>query len=159
MDIKQKLREALGPYMVLKEDAANIIPLRLEILRPGRPIEKAHFDGDNDMETFHFALRVPSKSTTPICCVSYMLVPHEGKEDIFQLRGMATAKEFQGKGCGAVLVTEAEEIIFAATGINAFWCKARQEAIGFYEKLGWKVAGDVFHIDDVGPHVIMTKGL
>jgi GNAT superfamily N-acetyltransferase len=136
--------------------SGRIIPLRHEILRPGRGVEAAQFDGDKEPTTFHFAATLTGISGEPICCVSYMKVDYEGKP-AYQLRGMATAKTHQGKGIGKRLVEFAEKVITSNTGIKLFWCNARSEAVGFYEKIGWEKVGEEFSIPDVGPHFIMIK--
>ena len=38
------------------------------------------------------------------------------------------------------------------------WCNARTSAIGFYEKLGWRVTSGPFDVPGVGPHVTMVLG-
>ena len=136
-----------------------ILSLRHTILRPGLPIETARFDGDRHPATHHFAcFHVDNMSGEPLCCVSYMLRDYEDKP-AWQLRGMATQTEMAGKGIGKALVSHAEKILSERTNIKTFWCNARSESTGFYEKTGWTFASEEFHIPNVGPHYVMVKVL
>ena len=145
-------------FIFLKTEVRSILNLRHQILRPNNPPKDAEFYGDNEMETFHFALHIAGERE-PVCCVSYMLVPYEDGQDAYQLRGMATAEAWQSKGCGKEIVAKAQELIMQNTGITRFWCKAREEAIVFYEKQGWRVASELFNVEGVGPHKTMTFGI
>ena len=39
--------------------------------------------------------------------------------------------------------------------VDLWWCNARLVAVGFYEKLGLSVYGDIFEIEPIGPHKLM----
>ena len=56
---------------------------------------------------------------------------------------MAVLKVFQGKGFGAKLVKEAEN---HCVNLNAdlIWFNARENAVPFYEKCGYKIEGEIF---------------
>ncbi|MEI8224092.1 MAG: GNAT family N-acetyltransferase [bacterium] len=141
---------------ISKTAALDIINLRHKILRPGRPEATAHFDGDELPTTYHFATKQVPNESEPICCVSYMLSELNG-EPAYQLRGMATDDNFRGMGLGKDIVAFAEAMISADTTIKNYWCNARKESVGFYEKLGWKIVSKEFDVPDVGPHFKMVK--
>jgi predicted GNAT family N-acyltransferase len=129
-----------------------ILPLRQEVLRPGRPIETARFDGDHDAGARHYAALSGDR---PVACLSLMPSQWEG-HPAWQLRGMATDAIHQGRGLGRrVWSTALEEAVAEEPG-RPFWCNARTSAIGFYEKLGWRVASEPFDMPAVGPHVKMV---
>lgn len=136
----------------------KIIDLRHEILRPGYPRDSAFFDGDDEPSTLHFVAYNAQKPDQPICCASYYLNNWEGTP-AYQLRGMATAKDFQKRGIGKALTSFAEDLIEKEKGINIFWCNARIEAVRFYEGQGWTCSGEEFFMKGVGPHIKMTKGI
>src|SRR6185436_17137855 len=113
----------------LEVSVEDIIPLRHEILRPGMPVTSAHFDGDRDAMTYHFATYIKEYPEEPICCVSYMYTQY-GTEAAYQLRGMATTKHYQKQGIGKQLTDFAEQYIREGRNIHLFWCNARVSAIG-----------------------------
>jgi predicted GNAT family N-acyltransferase len=42
-------------------------------------------------------------------------------------------------------------------GSDMVWCNARLIAVDFYRSLGFKISGDLFNIDGIGPHYYMYK--
>ena len=36
------------------------------------------------------------------------------------------------------------------------WCNAREKALGFYLKVGFKPSGELFTIQNVGKHMLMS---
>ena len=42
-------------------------------------------------------------------------------------------------------------------GVDVLWCNARMVAIRFYKSLGFKIIGDIFNIEGIGPHYYMYK--
>ena len=86
------------------------------------------------------------------CC---MLV--EEKADTVRLRQMAVLNDLQGKGIGRALMNFAENLA-RDRGYKILSMHARKNAIGFYEKMGYKIAGDEF-IEVTIPHYVMEKRL
>jgi predicted GNAT family N-acyltransferase len=74
-----------------------------------------------------------------------------------RLRQMAVQNNLQGKGIGASMMNFAE-LIARDKGYKKLIMHARETAIGFYEKLGYKVVGDRF-TEVTLPHFIMEKKL
>ncbi|MBC7935617.1 MAG: GNAT family N-acetyltransferase [Rhizobacter sp.] len=72
-----------------------------------------------------------------------------------QLRQMAVKNNLQGKGIGASIISFAETIS-RDRGYRRIIMHARDTAIGFYEKFGYKVKGDAFTEINL-PHHIMEK--
>lgn len=86
------------------------------------------------------------------CC---MLVKQDNKK--VRLRQMAVLNNLQGKGIGRALTTFAENIS-RDLGYKKIMMHARKTAVGFYEKLGYKVTSPEF--DELGiPHFEMEKEL
>lgn len=133
--------------------AAETWPLRLAVLRPGRPIEAAQFPGDDMSTTRHFgAFR--DGSLLGIASLYLAEMPDQPGLTAYQLRGMATAPEARGFGLGRALVHAC--IAFTReNGGQLLWCNARTVAVEFYRKLGFAVIGGEFKIPDVGPHFRM----
>lgn len=70
---------------------------------------------------------------------------------------MAVQNNLQGKGIGASIMSFAENLA-RDKGYQKIVMHARDTAIGFYEKLGYKVKGDGF-IEVNVPHHVMEKEL
>ena len=74
-----------------------------------------------------------------------------------RLRAMAVEASRQGQGVGARLVQKLEQEV-AARGVRAVTLHARQNAVGFYQRLGYATQGEPF--TEVGlPHRDMHKTL
>jgi GNAT superfamily N-acetyltransferase len=143
----------------------RIIDLRHRILRAGLPIKTAHFEGDEEPHTTHYAAFVTHEggkpTGKPICCASFMLNMYD-RVPAWQLRGMATESVYQGQGVGRQLLEVAQRELGSHPEyayVEMMWCNAREPAVKFYEKNGWKRRSDVFDIPTAGPHVKMTKDI
>ena len=86
------------------------------------------------------------------CC---MLV--EENPEIVRLRQMAVLNDLQGKGIGRALMNFAENLA-RDRGYKTMSMHARKNAVGFYEKMGYKVASDEFTEITI-PHYVMEKSL
>lgn len=86
------------------------------------------------------------------CC---MLCPVDPQT--VRLRQMAVQGNLQGKGIGASIMSFAENLA-RDKGFDRVIMHARDSAIGFYEKLGYKVVGEGF-IEVNLPHHLMVKEL
>jgi len=136
---------------------AETIGLRLEVLRPGKPAETAHFAGDNDPATRHLGL---FREGELVGIASLFVVDAPGMPGIraFQLRGMAIGPAYQRTGLGALLVARCIDHA-RSEGAKVIWCNARTSAAGFYRKHGFEIGSEEFEIPDVGPHFRMLLRL
>ncbi|SEB35039.1 Predicted N-acyltransferase, GNAT family [Tenacibaculum sp. MAR_2009_124] len=142
-------------FTVEKIEAKETYALRKKILREGIDLPYK-FDRDLDRDTFHFGVLKDGKL---IGIASFM----KSKNDLFssdqyQLRGMATSEEVRGIGAGKILINTAIDLL-KNKGIKQVWCNARKEATTFYKKLGFKVTGNLFIVEKVGPHFTMFLDL
>lgn len=123
--------------------------LRSEVLR--KPLgltanDPAFSDNDSD---FHF-VALDGDEVVGIV----VLVPNY-EPNVSKLRQMATAEKVRGKGFGIALVIALEEYA-AELGMYKIVLHSRHYAVGFYEKLGYKITSDVFQ--EVGiDHYKMVK--
>jgi GNAT superfamily N-acetyltransferase len=132
--------------------AAQTLPLRSAVLRPGRPLESAIFVGDEIPETYHFGAFLHGEI---VGVVSLFASPPPfpcQNEELWQLRGMAVEPSLQKKGIGKELVRAC--IAFAEDRL--LWCNARSSAVSFYVGNGFETRGEEFDIPDVGPHFVMV---
>ena len=75
-----------------------------------------------------------------------------------QIRYMAVADEFQGKGLGQQLVSELEQYAISL-GIKVISLKAREQAVNFYQKLSYKNIGFSHLLFNKIEHFDMEKKL
>jgi GNAT superfamily N-acetyltransferase len=103
--------------------------------------------GDEDAAAVHLAERNPAGHVTAV--VSFMPHPCPDRPGVpaIYLWGMAVAPDLQGQGAGRRLV---EEVLAQAgtAGARLVWADARETAVGFYERCGWRAIGEP-QIDDV----------
>lgn len=126
--------------------------VRHPVLRPGKPIESCHFEGDDLPLTYHFGL-FDGDELMGVASLFASKTALFDSENQFQLRGMAILDGHQKKGYGELLVNHIE------TQVNKciLWFNAREIAVGFYKKLGYETIGEPFPISDIGPHYVMFK--
>lgn len=133
----------------------EIIPLRHKVLRVGKPLETARFDGDHGIGVLHYGLFADK---TAIVCMT--LIPSElDGEKAWQLRGMATDTGYQGLGLGGRLIDFALADSQSELFSNKFWCNARKVAVNFYKKHGWEIYSEEFDVPGIGPHYRMRTSL
>lgn len=137
--------------------ALDTFSVRHPVLRPGKPIETCHFEGDNSESTKHFGL-FSNEKLAGIASLFIHPTPFLEEKLQFQLRGMAILPEFQKKGFGEALVKHAENDARARGG-KIIWFNAREIAVGFYKKLGYEIIGEPFDIAVIGKHYVMYKKL
>lgn len=113
--------------------AGDTLALRGRVLRDGQPHEG--FPEDDWPDTFHVLAREDGEVVGVATFIP--------REDGWQLRGMAVAPEVQGRGVGRALLEVAYERL-RSLGAARAWANGRDTALGFYERLGWRVVGDGF---------------
>ena len=129
--------------------------VRHPVLRDGKPIESCVFDGDNLPSTKHFGLFIEEKLVGVVSVFKNNNAIFN-IENQFQIRGMAVLPEFQKKGFGEDLVKHCEKYVKSLNG-TLIWFNARENAVPFYEKLGYNKIGNPFSIADIGIHYLMKK--
>jgi len=128
----------------------QMIKLREDILR--RPLGLGFDPKELEEEKSHMLIGAFEDEKMLGCC---MLV--EEKPGTVRLRQMAVLNDLQGKGIGRALMNFAENLARDA-GYRILSMHARKYATGFYEKMGYKIAGDEF-IEITIPHYVMEKQL
>ncbi len=135
--------------------AQETFPIRLEVLRKNIPLPY-EFNGDFDENTFHLGA---FEDDELIAVSSYMKTNNSNFEgNQYQLRGMATLKEYQGSGAGKIMLKHAF-VILKKKNTAVLWCNARIAAVDFYKKQGFQTFGEKFEISLVGEHYVMFKEL
>jgi predicted GNAT family N-acyltransferase len=140
---------------VVELTADQTHPLRLAVLRHDTPTKQVEFPEDSLPDTWHLGLRVDGE----VVATSSWVVRAYADEPAVQLRGMATARSLQGTGLGRVLL-DAGCARVAASGVHVVWARARDAALGFYQRNGFEVVGEGF-IDEATqlPHHVVIRRL
>lgn len=128
----------------------QMVQLRYSILR--QPLGLGFSTEELEMEKDDILIAAFDDDEMLGCC---MLVPMGN--NTLRLRQMAVNDNLQGKGIGASIMAFAENIA-RDKGYHKLIMHARDSAIGFYEKFGYKVIGDSF-IEVKVPHHVMEKRL
>lgn len=128
----------------------QMIKLRDAVLR--KPLGLTFTKDDLEKEKDNMLIGAFEEERMLGCC---MLVEEEPQ--IVRLRQMAVLNDLQGKGIGRALMNFAENLA-RDRGYKIIRMHARSNAIGFYEKVGYKVKGDQF-VEITIPHFMMEKDL
>lgn len=134
-----------------------IYGLRHIVLRPHQTVEDCKYDTDNEDNAFHVGAFYEGKliSVASFCIETHPDFPIETQ---YRLRAMATLEEFRKLGAGRGVVRFAESIL-KERNVDFLWCKGRTTVQEYYNKLGFKIHGEVFDYPPIGPHIIMYKKL
>jgi GNAT superfamily N-acetyltransferase len=128
----------------------QMVQLRNDILR--KPLGLNFDPGELDKEKDEVLIAAFEEEKMLGCC---MLVKSD--TSTVRLRQMAVLNNLQGKGIGRALMQFAENIA-RDLGYKKLMMHARVTAVGFYEKLGYQVVGDIFE-EVTLPHNTMEKSL
>jgi len=137
-------------------------PLRHAVLRPGKPWDSAHYPGDDNPASAHFAVtgRLSEAEGTNVFSVGTILseLPNwlETDEPVWRIRGMATRSDARSSGLGSVVLTNLLTYAESAGG-GVIWCTARTGALPFYERQGFVPRGELHRVPGLGPHQTMWR--
>jgi predicted GNAT family N-acyltransferase len=128
----------------------KMVSLRYEILR--KPLGLEFTKEELDKECNDILIGAFDDDRILACCMLTAV-----SKDTCRLRQMAVHNSLQGKGIGATMMNFAENVA-RDRGFKTLTMHARKTAVGFYEKLGYKVYGDEFQEVTI-PHFEMHKKL
>ncbi len=128
----------------------QMVKLREEILR--RPLGLSFTEEELEREKNNLLMTAYEDDQLLGCCMLVEEEPH-----IVRLRQMAVLNDLQGKGVGKALMNFAENLS-RDRGYKKITMHARKNAIGFYEKMGYKRSGSEFEEITI-PHYVMEKSL
>ena len=126
------------------------IELRLELLRSPLGLSFSDEQLSDEATDLHFGMLDEGQL---IACA--VIVPLS--ESLAKLRQMAVAEAYQHRGIGATLVRKIESVLTDRLFL-AIELHARDHAVGFYEKLGYRKQGSQF-IEVTLPHWKMSKSI
>lgn len=128
----------------------QMVDLRYNVLR--KPLGLTFTNDDLEKEKEDVLMGCFDEEKLEGCCLLT-----KAAEDALRLRQMAVADGLQGKGIGRVLMNFAENIA-RDMGNKKIKMHARKTAVGFYERLGYKINGSEFEEVSI-PHYVMEKEL
>lgn len=140
-------------------DATVTRELRRAVLRP-HLVPGAALPGDDLSECVHIAARDDEGTVVGTCFVHPEPCPWLlGAQGGWRLRQMATAPDRRGQGVGAAVLDAAVEYT-RGRGAPLLWCHAREQAVRFYARNGFRAFGAIF-IDAEHPiaHLRMWRDL
>lgn len=144
-------------YEVVKVATADVLVLRMAILREGTPSQDPRYPEDDTAGSVHLGIR---ESGVLIACSTWLPRPWPLDIDApaTQLRGMAVAKHLQSNGLGRILLQAGIDRAHSLDSTYV-WARARDNALYFYERNGFATVGDQF-IDQatgLGHHLVMLE--
>jgi predicted GNAT family N-acyltransferase len=126
--------------IVEESDADTTYPLWRDVLRDGNPVARI----DDPVGTFHLAAHAADGTVVGVVRFSPGECPwRPDARTAWQLRGMATDPTVRGSGAGRLLVAEGLRRV-AELGGDLVWCDARIGAVGFYERMGFRVVTEPY---------------
>lgn len=128
----------------------EMLRLRYNTLR--KPLGLEFSNDELDKEKADILIGCFDEEKLEGCCLLTETAPKT-----YRLRQMTVTSGLRGKGIGRVLMQFAENLA-RDRGCRTLTMHARDNAIGFYEKLGYKKIGDKF-IEITIPHYLMEKKL
>jgi GNAT superfamily N-acetyltransferase len=143
--------------LVEEVPTAEVLVLRMSVLRDGTPSQDPRYADDDAEGSVNLGIR---ESGILVACSTWLPRPWplDQSAPATQLRGMAVAKHLQSKGLGRILLDAG---ISRAKSLDStyVWARARDNALYFYERNGFKTIGEQF-IDDasgLGHHLVMLE--
>lgn len=126
--------------------------LRWEILR--KPWNQPKIIGpvDDDNDAIHFLALDENESALGVCRMHFN-TPNEA-----QCRFVATANNAQGKGVGKALMLAAENYALES-GSTQMILHARENAVAFYQSIGYSIKEKSYLLFDEIQHYLMEKSL
>lgn len=133
--------------LIDKITAEQTLSLRHKVLWPDKPEEFCRLDDDTD--GIHYGGFINGKL---ISTASIFIDKNRAR-----LRKFATLPEYQHKGYGTIILNKIIKDLID-NNLNYFWCDARVEAEGFYNRFNMKKTGDVFLKSSV-EYIVMERDL
>lgn len=142
-------------HTVRTAELADVMALRVRVLRKGTPVTHCNYPEDDLSDVVHLAIFGNEGAIGTSTWFSKECPESPGIPAV-QLKGMAVDEHLQGSGLGALLVQAGLDLA-RSRGARIVWARARDSALGFYERLGFEAAGDGFVDEPTGmPHHIVV---
>ncbi len=142
--------------LIQSAKSSEVLELRHQVLRPHQNIGECAYGVDDLRETKHWKACNHKNEIIGIITLFPEQLDKNSTSQGYRIRGMAVSPQAQGLGVGALLLDHAlKDRELSSEGY--VWCNARNTAIGFYKKNGFKVFGEPFDIPGIGEHFIAKR--
>jgi GNAT superfamily N-acetyltransferase len=138
-------------------DVAVVHPLRMAVLRAGRPPGSSVYAGDDDPCACHVAVFAGDDAVSVGSVFPDTAPWAPERADAWRVRGMATREGLRGRGLGHAVLSALIERA-RANGARFMWCEARIGAPRFYARSGFVTEGEPFVMEGID-HVHMWRDL
>ncbi|MFM9226995.1 MAG: GNAT family N-acetyltransferase [Actinomycetota bacterium] len=144
--------------LVREHTLAEIMDLRVSVLRKGTPTTHCSYPEDEYPDVVHFGITRDDRAVATSTWFAKECPEMLGRPAM-QLKGMAVDDALQGSGLGALLI-ETGLAHARQNGAEVVWARARDSALGFYERLGFDAVGDGFIDGPTAiPHHIVVRSV
>jgi GNAT superfamily N-acetyltransferase len=148
--------EMRDPHDVRLVPVAMMRPLRLSVLRKGWPEESVHTERDDDPDTLHLAA-FAGGDVIGVVTLFPDPFPEDGTRSAARFRWMAVDEAWRGRGAGEALIRHSARLL-QVDGIELMWATGRDSALGFYERLGFRVIDDGYvDVNGIGHHHVVIE--
>jgi GNAT superfamily N-acetyltransferase len=140
------VERTLGGVRLRGAAASELMGLRRAVLRAGRDQPPAGIAEDEDAATVHLAALAEDATEDAAVVGALTLVaqpcPDDPGADAVRLALMAVAPAHQRRGVGSALVQAAQDLAYGR--LDLIWATARDSALGFYARHGFRVTSPGF---------------
>lgn len=149
---------APAPPSLVHLAAGDAAALRRRVLYRHAPEATGTYPQDSLSGAIHLGLTGEAGDLVAAASWYPETTPLRAARAPYRLRGMAVEERHQGRGLGRALF-EAGLAALRERGADLLWANARDDAIGFYERLGMTVAGPGFLAAGGIPHHVVVLDL
>jgi GNAT superfamily N-acetyltransferase len=130
----------------------EVFPVRRAVLRPTLPPAESRYAGDDHPAVAYVAARLGGRIVS-VATVFPEPCPWRGDaadaDRHWRLRGMATLDGHKGRGVGALVLRAAIDRAVAG-GAALMWFEAREDAVPFYLRHGFRPEGEPWTLPVTG---------
>src|SRR5690606_1679211 len=127
--------------------------LRQRVLRPHQTIDQLAAESEGQGAVWYAALDEGRVVGT------VGVIPEESPDSParapMRLRAMATDERMRGRGLGSVILSAVLDHARRESS-DLLWCAAREPAVAFYRRAGFRPTSEPFDVPHIGPHVRMA---
>ena len=128
--------------------------IRNKVLWPHKKLENCNLSIDKLHSTFHFGSYLDNNLISIGTFLKEKNINFNTTIKQYRLRAMGTLKLYEGNNGGKYLIDFAKKYL-KEKNIDLIWCDAREIAIPFYKKIGFKSTGNIYEIPIIGRHKLM----
>ena len=143
-------------YEVIQLELDDIMDLRVHVLRKGTPVAHAHYAEDSYADVVHFGIY---ENSLVVATSTWFLkeCPEKLGALSMQLKGMAVSTSLQTHGLGKKIIERGIQHAHDNAAV-LIWARARDSALGFYERCEFEVRGAGFIDEPTNmPHHIVVR--